>query len=227
MRVMNIEKALNNAAPCEAIAAFPLPRVYAILDAARLTAASLPEAAGTLLAAGVRLMQYRNKRGASREMYEAGRLIAGLVQPAKGIFIMNDRADVAWASGADGVHLGQEDLPAVKARRALPAGKIVGISTHTVEQVLEADRAPADYIAFRPIFATRSKERPGPVAGLAGLRAAREATCKPLVAIGGITLENARQVMDSGADSIAVIDALFGAANLAEQASRFLQRVGP
>ncbi|MGH9354560.1 MAG: thiamine phosphate synthase [Terriglobia bacterium] len=222
-----IERALNNATSCEVVKAPRLPRVYAILDAARLTAGSLPVAAETLLAAGVRLMQYRDKRGTSREMYEAGQLIAGLVQPAKGIFILNDRSDVAWASGANGVHLGQDDLPAAEARRVLPAGKLIGVSTHTVKQVLEADRAPADYIAFGPIFATRSKERPDPVVGLAGLRAAREATHKPLVAIGGITLDNAQQVIDSGADSIAVIDALLGAADLAERARQFLQTVGP
>lgn len=217
---------MNNTTPSEAISPPVLPRVYAILDAARLMLRSLPEVTETLLAAGIRLIQYRDKRGTSREMYEAGRLIAGVVQPAKGIFIMNDRADVALAAGADGVHLGQDDLPATKARRVLPAGKIIGVSTHTVDQVLEADGAPVDYIAFGPVFATRSKERPDPVVGLAGLRAAREATRKPLVAIGGITIENVRQVMDSGADSIAIIDALFAGASLAERARQFLQTVG-
>ncbi|HLI30381.1 MAG TPA: thiamine phosphate synthase [Terriglobia bacterium] len=199
-----------------------LPRVYAILDAARIAPGALPEAARGLVASGIRMIQYRDKRATSREMYEASRLIAEIVQAAGGIFIVNDRADVAWVAGADGVHLGQDDLPAAEARRLLPAGKVIGLSTHSLAQVAEADRAPVDYVAFGPIFATRSKERPDPVVGLAGLRAAREATRKPLVAIGGITFENAREVVESGADSVAVIDALLGAADLAERARQFL-----
>ncbi len=202
---------------------FKIAPLYAILDAARVARDSLPEVTEALLAAGVRLIQYRDKRCTSREMVETSRMIAGLVQAAGGIFIVNDRADVAWVSGADGVHLGQDDLPANKARALLPEGKIVGISTHCLSQVADADRAPVDYIAFGPVFPTRSKLRADPVVGLAGLRAARAATCKPLVAIGGINLENARDVLASGADSVAVIGGLLGAADVGDQAQRFLE----
>ncbi|MGH9439147.1 MAG: thiamine phosphate synthase [Terriglobia bacterium] len=199
------------------------PRLYAILDAGRVARELLPEMTKTLLAAGVRLIQYRDKRGTSREMVETGRMIGELVQAAGGIFIVNDRADVAWAAGADGVHLGQEDLPAGKARALLPTGKLIGLSTHTLAQVTEADCAPVDYIAFGPVFATHSKERPDPVAGVAGLCAARAATRKPLVAIGGITLENAQEVVASGANSVAVIEALLSAADVGDRARRFLE----
>ncbi|MGH9358133.1 MAG: thiamine phosphate synthase, partial [Terriglobia bacterium] len=110
-----------------------------------------------------------------------------------------------------------------KARALLPTGKLIGLSTHTLAQVTEADCAPVDYIAFGPVFATRSKERPDPVAGVTGLCAARAATRKPLVAIGGINLENAREVLASGADSVAVIDGLLSAADIGDRARRFLE----
>ena len=226
MRERRTRKPLSGITPSATALRVTLPKVYAIVDAARLAPESLPEVARTLLDAGIRLIQYRDKRATSREMHEASRVIAEIVQAAGGIFIVNDRADVAWAAGADGVHLGQDDLPVGKARRLLPAGKIIGLSTHSLAQVEEAERAPVDYVAFGPIFATRSKERPDPVVGLPGLRAAREATRKPLVAIGGITLENAREAMESGADSLAVIDGLLGAADLSGRAQQFLQAVG-
>jgi len=217
---------LSNITPSSTALRITLPRVYAIVDAARLAPESLPEVTRGLLAAGIRLIQYRDKYGTPRQVYESSRLIAGLVQAAEGIFIVNDRADVAWAAGANGVHLGQDDLPASKVRRLLPAGKLIGLSTHSLAQVAEADRAPVDYVAFGPVFATRSKEKPDPVVGLSELRAAREITSKPLVAIGGINLENARGVIETGVDSIAVIDALLGAGDPSERARQLLEGLG-
>jgi len=142
------------------------------------------------------------------------------------MFIVNDRADVARAAGADGVHVGQEDLPVEMARQILGPDKWVGFSTHVLAQVVEADRSSADYVAFGPIFATASKERPDPVVGLDGLREARKATRKPLVAIGGITVQNARQVIEAGADSVAAIRDLLQAPDLAKRAGEFLKLVG-
>lgn len=205
---------------------FSIPRFYVILDAEQ--AGDRPPVAlcDLLLAAGVRLIQYRDKKASSRELFETSRQIAERVRSAGGIFIVNDRADVAQAAGADGVHVGQEDLPVELARRALVAGKYVGFSTHDLVQVVEADRSSVDYIAFGPIFPTESKTRPDPVVGLEGLREARRATRKPLVAIGGITLGNVRDVMDAGADSVAVIGDLLRASDVGARAREFLRVLG-
>lgn len=204
----------------------PFPRLYAILDAAQVSPHSMPEVTRALLESGVRLFQYRNKDGNSRELFEACREIVNLIHEAGGVLIVNDRADVALAVGVDGVHLGQDDLPAAMARSILPPGKAIGLSTHSIFQVEEADRLPVDYIAFGPVFPTHSKGRPDPEVSLHGLREARQATRKPLVAIGGITPENAPDVIASGADSVAVIQALLGAPDPGARAREFLDAVG-
>jgi len=198
------------------------PRLYAIIDRARTGERPLAEVAEALLGAGVRLIQYRGKQLPSRLMFEDCLEIRERVSRARGIFIVNDRADVAMTSDADGVHLGQDDLPVELARRILGRGKWVGYSTHSLLQVRDADESSADYIAFGPIFATWTKENPGPVVGLAGLAEARKVTRKPLVAIGGITVGNARAVIEAGADSVAVISGLLNAPDLALRAREFL-----
>ncbi len=202
-----------------------LPRLYAILDASHLADRSLADVTESLLRAGVRLIQYRNKRGSSRELFDAAVQLAPPIRRAKGIFIMNDRADVAWAAKADGVHLGQEDLPVEAARAMLPPGTIIGISTHCLAQVEEANRSSADYIAFGPVFETRSKDKPGAATGLAALAEARKVVRKPLVAIGGITPERARSALEAGADSVAVIHALMSASDPGEPARQFLEAI--
>lgn len=179
----------------------------------------------TLLSAGARLIQLRDKKSNSREIYETSVEMQEAARRGGAVFVLNDRPDIAWAAGADGVHLGQDDLPAAIARRMLPKEMIIGVSTHSVEQVARADQAPVDYIAFGPIFATNSKEAPDPVVGLAGLAEARRASRKPLVAIGGITAENAPAVIAAGADSVAVIGALLGEPGVAERARRLLRAV--
>jgi thiamine-phosphate pyrophosphorylase len=209
---------------------FPIPRLYAIIDPAQ-TGGRLPaEVAEALLEAGVRLIQYRDKRGTARELFETGGQVAKHVRGVGGTFVVNDRADVALALDADGVHIGREDLPAELARRVFERGgepnKLIGCSTHTLGQVREADESAADYIAFGPIFATASKERPDPAVGLGALREAREATSKPLVAIGGITVENAPAVLAAGADSVAVIRDLLGHADIGARARQFLSVLG-
>jgi len=203
-----------------------IPRFYAILDAEQAGERSPVVLCEALLGAGVRLIQYRDKKASSRELFETSRELAERVRRAGGIFIVNDRADVARVAGADGVHLGQEDLPVELARRVLEAGKYVGFSTHRLEQVVEAEQSSADYIAFGPIFSTQSKAQPDPVVGLEGLRTARRATRKPLVAIGGITLKRVREVIDAGADSVAVIADLMRAPDVTTRAREFLKAVG-
>ena len=185
-----------------------LPRLYPIVDAANFTTTQdLCGFAKELVAAGATLLQYRNKKGSARESLGQARQLR--VTAGKGTrLVMNDRADLCLAAGFDGVHLGQDDLSPQAARSVVKDDKWIGISTHNLEQALEADATSADYLAIGPIFATQSKERPDPVVGLDGLKKIRAATRKPLVAIGGITLANARSVIDAGADSVAVISAL-------------------
>lgn len=205
---------------------FPIARLYAIIDPAQAGGRSVVEVADALLSAGVKLIQYRDKRGSSREVYENARSIAARIEGSGALFVVNDRADLAMALDADGVHLGQEDLPVESARQLFGSArartKWIGNSTHTLVQVEEADRSSADYIAFGPIFATGSKEQPDAVVGLDGLRRARRATRKPLVAIGGITLDNAREVIEAGADSVAVIGDLLKQSGIAARAREFL-----
>ncbi len=202
-----------------------LPRLYAIIDPAQSGGRSSVEVAAALLASGVRLIQLRDKLASSRELYASAQGVAGSIRSAGGIFIVNDRADVALAVDADGVHVGQEDLPVESARALLGPAKLIGYSTHVLGQVREADQSSADYVAFGPIFPTASKENADAVVGLAGLARARMATRKPLVAIGGITLENARAVIEAGADSAAVISALVGAQDIRKRAEEFLKQV--
>ncbi|HET9178956.1 MAG TPA: thiamine phosphate synthase [Terriglobia bacterium] len=202
---------------------FRLPRLYAIIDPSFTRDFDPLTVADVLLSSGVRLIQYRGKQDDTRRMFEACCGIAEHVRQAGGTFIVNDRADVALLSGASGVHLGQNDLPIELARRVLTAGQRVGLSTHTRAQFEQAQASSADYIAFGPIFPTASKERPDPVVGLERLREMRRLTRKSLVAIGGITLDNAASVIEAGADSVAVVRDLLAAEDIGAQARKFLQ----
>ena len=164
-------------------------------------------AAEELAAAGCTLLQYRNKSGNARRMLdEARELRARLGATVK--LIMNDRADLCLAAGFDGLHVGQDDLSPESARSIIGGNRWLGVSTHNPEQLAEAGKTSADYLAIGPIFATASKANPDPVVGLEGIRRARELTPKPLVAIGGITRANARSVIEAGADTVAVISDL-------------------
>jgi thiamine-phosphate pyrophosphorylase len=204
-----------------------LPRLYAIVDvscfAAPLrTTAAIVDYAKDLAAGGATLIQYRNKVGSTREMLSHAREIRRALGDNVTL-IMNDRADICIAAGYQGVHVGQEDLSPESARTVIGPDRILGASTHTLEQLRQADAGPADYIAFGPIFATASKRNPDPVVGLDGIRTARAATKKPLIAIGGVTRANARSVIDAGADSVAVIaDLLSSPTKVAEEFLRLL-----
>jgi len=185
-----------------------LPRLYAILDAACFPDANaMFAAADELSAAGVTLLQYRNKSGNAREMLDQARELKRRVG-AHVKLILNDRADLCLAADFDGLHLGQDDLSPESARRIIGPDRSLGISTHNPDQLAEAGKTSADYLAIGPVFATSSKSNPDPVVGLEGVLRAREATRKPLVAIGGITRANARSVIEAGADSVAVISDL-------------------
>jgi thiamine-phosphate pyrophosphorylase len=160
-----------------------------------------------LVSAGVTILQYRNKAGDARKMLADAKDLRSRLG-SRATLIMNDRADLCLAADFDGVHLGQDDLSAGAARRIIGREKLLGISTHNPEQVVEAEASAADYVAIGPVFTTASKGNPDPVIGLDGVRRARALTRKPLVAIGGITRANCRSVIEAGADSVAVISDL-------------------
>jgi thiamine-phosphate pyrophosphorylase len=201
-----------------------LPRLYVILDAGMLTEPA-GETAKKLMKAGVKLLQYRAKNAAARELWEESRAIAEIARGAQCTFFVNDRPDVAYLAGADGVHVGQEDLEVADAREIMGPGRWVGVSTHNLEQFRAAAATSADYIAVGPIFETSSKANPDPVVGTELVRRVRTRTEKPIVAIGGITLERAADVIAAGADSVAVISDILKAKDPAEMAREFIRRL--
>lgn len=195
------------------------PSLYPILDFACVFPGGAPDPqarwarlrflAAELAQTGITLLQYRNKLDSDVLLAQDCLAIREAAPHMQ--LILNDRSALVAAAGWDGVHVGQDDLSPAEARTLLGSKAIIGVSTHNDEQVRLADRQPVDYIAIGPVFQTISKSDTSPVIGLAGVERARALTGKPLVAIGGITLENAPSVYDAGADSLAVISALFGA----------------
>ncbi len=188
-----------------------LPPLYPILDAEALARAgiSLAVAASSLRDAGITLVQYRDKAAADNQVLAAMRLLRQTFPPGRSTLLLNDRVGLCAAAGADGVHLGQEDMPAREARELLGPRPILGLSTHNEAQLRRAlAEGAADYVAIGPVFATTSKQNPDPVVGPEGVARARELTDLPLVAIGGIALERGRSVLDAGADAVALISAL-------------------
>ncbi|MGO9095969.1 MAG: thiamine phosphate synthase [Bryobacteraceae bacterium] len=187
------------------IRSIELPRVYPILDTETLARRGCPPetAAQALLEGGARILQFRHKGPYSRAVFEQAERVAAHCRAAGVPLIVDDRADIALLLDA-GLHLGQSDLPPRDARRLLGPGRILGFSTHNPQEFAAALAEPVDYLAFGPIFPTRSKENPDPVVGLAFLSEAKKGA-GPLVAIGGITRENALDVLAAGADSVAVI----------------------
>jgi thiamine-phosphate pyrophosphorylase len=196
------------------------PSFYAILDP-EFSTTPLPELASQLAAAGVELIQLRDKRSPSSQILSAARELNAMLAPKNIRFILDDRPDIAAILNC-GVHVGQEDLPPEDARKIVGPTRWVGVSTHNLDQLRQADRTSADYIAIGPIFPTSTKENPDPVVGLDFIRAARAITRKPLVAIGGITLEKSADVFKAGADSVAIIRDLGAAKNPADRAKEFL-----
>ncbi|MFY9725149.1 MAG: thiamine phosphate synthase [Bryobacteraceae bacterium] len=183
-----------------------LPRLYPILDTGTLErrGLGLVEAAAAMLEGGARVLQIRHKGLWNGKALEAAREVASLCRQAGATLIVNDRADIAVLLAA-GVHVGQDDLAPADVRALLGDGPLIGYSSHNAAQLRDAVAEPVDYLALGPIFSTSSKPNPDPVVGLDGLRRCRALVAKPLVAIGGITRENARAVFEAGADAVAVI----------------------
>jgi thiamine-phosphate pyrophosphorylase len=199
-----------------------LPRVYPLTDV-QSSGRSHAEQVRLLSLGGASLVQLREKRLPALEFYEQ----AKAAQQAGVQLIINDRVDIALAVGAAGVHLGQDDMPPEAARKLLGPQAIIGYSTHNVEQAAAAAKLPIDYLAIGPIFSTTTKTDTAPVLGLEALRAVRHAIGDfPLVAIGGITLTNAREVIGAGADSVAVMSALLSAVDITAATQTLLKSLG-
>lgn len=198
------------------------PPLYVILDAALLPSDPV-EFVKRLMGAGARLFQYRNKTAPAREVLQAVQALNVTARQVGAAFLVNDRPDIARLAGANGVHVGQEDLEAAAARAIVGLGATVGVSTHNLEQIKAAADTDVDYIAVGPVFATRSKAKADPVVGLELIRQARQLTRKPIVAIGGITLERAGEVITAGADSVAVISDILAAKNPIARVKQYLE----
>ncbi len=174
------------------------------------------------LSAGVRFFQYRNKSGPRRLIWKTALLLAQVARKAEALFIVNDHADIAMAVDADGVHLGQDDLPIEAARKIIGKGKVIGISTHSREQAEDAERAGADYLGYGPIFYTATKAA-GAVQGIEQLKIIRQAVSIPIIAIGGINHANAADVVSSGANGVAVISSILSAHDIRQAATEMIR----
>jgi thiamine-phosphate pyrophosphorylase len=187
---------------------FQLPKIYPITDVS-ITQLSHLEQVKQLIKGGAELIQLREKYASPKEFYASAKAVMDLVRGSEVKIIINDRVDIALAVKADGVHLGQDDLPPVYARKILGEKAIIGFSTHNLAQAVEAAQFPIDYVAIGPVFVTQTKENPDEVVGIEGLKKVRQAIENfPLVAIGGIGFKSANTVLSNGADSVAVISAI-------------------
>ncbi len=207
-----------------------LPRLNAIVDGATAARAgwSVTDLAAAYLAGGARFLQVRSKDASSADLLASARAVVGLAHRCRGLVVVNDRADIAVLSGADGVHVGQDDLPPAAARRILDragAERILGFSTHSEEQLAAARREPLAYVAVGPVFGTTTKATGYDAVGLELVRRAAE-TGLPVVAIGGITLDNAESVLAAGATSVAVITDLLRTGDPEARAREFVARLG-
>jgi thiamine-phosphate pyrophosphorylase len=204
---------------------FHLPHIYPIVDTSSLVERSITplDAASALIDGGARILQFRHKLPFTRRVFEEAERIAVLCARNQVIFVMNDRADLARLLQA-ALHLGQDDLPPAIARRVLGDQLPLGYSTHNLRQLREASGEPVDYLAIGPIFGTVSKQNPDPMVGLEVLREVGAACPAPLVAIGGITIENAQRLYDVGVRSVSLIADLYALGNSAEAMRRRMRQ---
>ena len=174
---------------------------------------------------GVGVVQYRNKQATTRQMIDEARVLRALCQNV--LFLVNDRVDIALASGADGVHLGQDDMPYAMARKLLGDGAVIGVTVHTVEEALQAQRHKADYIGVSPIYLTSTKIDAGLASGPELIRSIKTNVTLPVIAIGGITHANAREVIDAGADGLCAISAVVCSDDVEKAINRFQKLFPP
>lgn len=203
--------------------AFPYP--LCVITDEKVSGLRHREVADLALQGGAPMIQLREKSNDIRATYEEALAIRQLCRQRGALFIVNDRLDLGLAVDADGVHLGQDDLPASLARPMLRQGMLLGVSTHSLQEAQEAEATGADYIGFGPIFTTASKTGTRPTVGLDGVRRVKAAVQVPVLAIGGITLERAAEVIAAGADGVAVISAIVGSGDITGACRRFLSAI--
>ena len=196
--------------------------LYLILDERWASHCSLPEVLREAGQAGVKLVQYRNKTGSMKQAYEVASLLRNIAKEFGMLFVVNDRCDLAMAVEADGVHLGQTDLPLSLARRVVRNAMLIGVSTHNPEQVRMATEEGADYLGFGPIFPTSTKSHHDPVVGLQGLKYIRGLTSLPVFAIGGITPDSVSELCQAGANGVAVASGILDAADRPQAFTQYL-----
>lgn len=199
--------------------------LYVITDAKLSRGRSHLEVAHLAIEGGASIIQFREKEMTTRELVETARRLKELTNQNDVPFIVNDRLDVALAVDADGVHVGQDDMPAALARQLIGPHKILGVSASTAEEALQAERDGADYVSASPVFTTPTKPDAPPPTGLEGLKAIVEAVNLPVIAIGGINQENAREVMEAGAQGVAVVSAVVSALDIVAAARRLRETV--
>ena len=211
----------NESIPAAGRPSLPSP-LYAIFDPSQIQGRPLSSILQEFLTGGAKIIQLRAKEMAANEFFGLAREIRQLSRTASSLFIVNDRVDIALAAQADGVHLGQEDLPLDVARKLMGRERIIGLSTHDLAQAQAAERGGADYVGFGPIFGTVTKDTGYSPRGLAMLKEIRRAVKIPIVAIGGINENNVAQVWQAGADSAAIISDLMRAGDVTEKVKRIL-----
>lgn len=199
-----------------------IPPLYPIIDSFLTPAADIEKTATDIMDGGAKILQLRAKKLSSKEFLETARIIRKITKDRGAVFIVNDRVDIALLTDADGVHLGQNDLPVREARRLLGNDKIIGYSTHNMREARVAKKLPVDYISFGPIFPTKTKEDAQTPKGIKGLSEIRKAVNIPIVAIGGITETNLIYVLKEGADSAAMISEILTEKDISKKVNRLI-----
>lgn len=199
-----------------------IPSIYPIIDSSLVSSGKMEETAQAIIAGGAKIIQLRAKGFSSKEFLETARIVRRITRDKDVIFIINDRVDVALLSNADGVHLGQDDLPVKEARRLLGNNKIIGYSTHNIREAVEAERLPVDYISFGPIFPTKTKGDSQAPKGIKWLADIRKVVDMPIVAIGGITEKNMAYVLKEGANSAAMISEILTSADVSKKVNKLI-----
>ena len=199
--------------------------LYFLTDS-NLSKQGIVEDVKQVLSAGCKIVQYRDKEKSSKELVLEASKLAKLCKEQNALFLVNDRLDIAQAVNADGVHLGQNDMPLTVARKILGSEKVIGITAHNLEETLQAEKDGADYVCVSPIFHTDTKKDAGEPAGIGLVKEVKQKVKIPVAAIGGINLENVKQVIGAGADAVCVISAIVCSENVEKAAKEIIEEIG-